>query len=205
MHPSQPRLYLVRHCRTRYNEEHRVQGKLDIPLSEGGRQEARANCALLHGLGITRILSSPLLRAVETAQIYAASIDVPVETDPRLREIDHGAWEGDVIEELEANLVSAWHAWRVDPVGQPIPDGSETLEQAQARAVAAVQEAVARHPEDVLLLVMHMHIRAALLCALRGVGLDQFHAQSVRAVAPLPITEEELERILHAVASHRTP
>ncbi|MBN1400376.1 MAG: histidine phosphatase family protein [Anaerolineae bacterium] len=193
---DRPRLYLIRHCRTRWNDDHRVQGSNDIPLSNEGRAQARELAPALERLGIQRIISSPLARALETARIYGAHLGVPVETDPRLVEIDHGDWEGQRSPTLSPALKEAWDAWHSDPLQNHIPGGSETIVEAQARVVGAVREALARHPDQVLLIVTHMHIRATLLCALRGLGLEQFAAQTDRGAAPIAVPDEQIGRIM---------
>lgn len=193
---DRPRLYLIRHCRTRWNDQRRVQGSRDIPLSTQGLAQARAIAPTLAGLGIDRIISSPLARAVQTADIYAQHLGVPLETDARLREIDHGAWEGERRDQMSLGLAVAWAAWHRDPIHQPIPDGTETMQEAQGRIVEAVRDALVRYPDATILMVTHMHIRATLLCELNGLGLTHFGGQTSRETGPLPATREQLARLL---------
>ncbi|GIG55090.1 histidine phosphatase family protein [Demequina activiva] len=89
-------MILWRHARTAYNADGRLQGSLDIPLGdEGHRQAARAAHRLVreHGTDLT-IVSSPLSRAVDTADALAALTNGEVEVDQRLTQRPYGAWEG---------------------------------------------------------------------------------------------------------------
>ena len=77
-------------------------GQLDVPLTPQGRHEAEALTRRLTGVRIDRIVSSPMLRALETAQTVAAGR--PVEVDERLRELDYGRWEGLTYDEIHELL-----------------------------------------------------------------------------------------------------
>lgn len=88
------RLLIARHCETDWNARHKVQGRTDIPLNDKGRGQAAALAEKLRGLGVTRIVSSDLSRARETATIVGARLGVEPETDERLRECAFGLAEG---------------------------------------------------------------------------------------------------------------
>ena len=89
------RLLLWRHGRTAFNATARLQGQVDIPLDDVGRWQARtAAAAMLVRHTPTRIVSSDLGRAVETADPLARMAGVDVETDERVRERSFGEWEG---------------------------------------------------------------------------------------------------------------
>jgi broad specificity phosphatase PhoE len=129
------RLIVVRHGVTDWNREGRWQGRLDPPLSEIGRREARMVADRLAAdpdLRPARILSSTLVRAAETAAIVGASVDVEVEPEPRLVEIGAGDWEGRTHDELAASDGERYHAWRTTPGygppgGEPIPEATERV------------------------------------------------------------------------------
>jgi broad specificity phosphatase PhoE len=129
------RLVFVRHGVTDWNSEGRWQGRLDPPLSERGRREARMVADRLAGdpdLRPARILSSTLARASETAAIISALVGAEVEPDPRLVEIGAGEWEGRTHEELAASDGERYRAWRTTPGygppgGEPIPEATERV------------------------------------------------------------------------------
>lgn len=113
----------VRHCRTALNDAGRLQGSIDSPLSEIGKMEAQELTRHLQNQiqqPISRIFSSPMKRASETAKIFA-SINKPVTTIeyvPNLREISFGNWEGKKISNLEKDKQHAM--WLLNPLGTSI-------------------------------------------------------------------------------------
>ena len=104
----------------------------DVPLMPQGREEAAALARRLNGVRIDRIVSSPMLRALETAQIVATGR--PVEVDARLRELDYGRWEGLTYAEIDAHDPELRMRWEHDPAGTHSP-GGESGEDVAARAL----------------------------------------------------------------------
>jgi probable phosphoglycerate mutase len=100
------RILLIRHGRTDWNEQGRLQGRADIPLSPCGRAQV-IRWQLPGGWADARWLSSPLRRATETAALLTSR---PVEIEPRLVEMDWGAWEGRTLAELRAEAPEAMAA-----------------------------------------------------------------------------------------------
>ena len=134
--PLPDRLILVRHGATAWNAEGRFTSRTDVELSPAGRAEAEAAARALAGIGIERVMCSPLLRARATGEAIAAAAPGPpaVTIDERLREIDAGPFEGLTGAEIEAGpLAEAFHRWRseTDP---EFPDSAETYGSAVARA-----------------------------------------------------------------------
>lgn len=106
-------------------------GQLDLALTDKGRVEAAALAARLRGVRLDRIISSPMLRALETAQTIATGR--PVEVDERLRELDYGHWESLTYEEIEARDPALRARWESDP-GSTHSPGGESGEDVAARA-----------------------------------------------------------------------
>ena len=139
------RLIFVRHGVTDWNREGRWQGRLDPPLSEGGRREARMIADRLAAdpdLRPARILSSTLARASETAAIIGASVGIEVEPEPRLVEIGAGEWEGRTHAELAAIDGERYRAWRTTPGygppgGEPISEATERVRSLLADVTAS--------------------------------------------------------------------
>jgi len=92
--PAARRIVFWRHGRTAWNAERRFQGQSDIPLDEQGIAQAQRAAEMLVHLAPHRIVSSDLVRAQSTAEALAGIADLPVLTDPRLRETNAGQWEG---------------------------------------------------------------------------------------------------------------
>ena len=84
----------ARHGQTAVNAGGRLQGRLDEPLSALGAAQARALADVFASERVTRVISSPLVRARETAAVIAARHSLTVEIDERLVELDYGAWDG---------------------------------------------------------------------------------------------------------------
>lgn len=128
-------LFLIRHGESAWNAEQRLQGQADAPLSDAGRDEARALAASLAVLPPARVVTSDLERARETAELAGFGGGEP---DPRWRERGLGAWEG----MLEADVPPAELA-AFRRAGQ-VPPGGEAWDAFQARVAGAVEELAAR-------------------------------------------------------------
>ena len=114
-HEASGTLLLARHGRTALNAEGRLRGLADPPLDEVGVQEADRLAAALVGKGFTRVLSSPLDRAVRTAAIIAAASGVPHLVDDRFNDRDYGPWTGHLKSEVVAEFGSVDAAPGVEP------------------------------------------------------------------------------------------
>jgi len=125
-------LILTRHGEAAPNDI-MLGGQLDVPLTPDGRHEAEALARRLAGVRIDRIVSSPMLRALETAQTVATGR--PVEVDERLRELDYGRWEGLVYDEIEDRDPALRARWDHDP-GSTHSPGGESGEDVAARALS---------------------------------------------------------------------
>lgn len=131
-------LLFVRHGQTSWNVEHRLPGRLPgIPLTDQGRQQVARLAEALSVLPISAIISSPLERARETAEILAQGRGLEVWLEPDLMDTDVGHWAGERYDEL-LKQDPAWKAFVHDPTVAPTPD-IETFPQVQQRAVAAVE------------------------------------------------------------------
>jgi probable phosphoglycerate mutase len=131
---------LWRHGRTEWNATGRIQGQLDPPLDALGQQQAHRAAIALSELSPNRIVTSDLERALTTAGALSNRVGVDVRTDPRLREIGLGAWEGLLREEVEQRFPGEFASWmRGDDVRR---GGGETYAEVGARGSAAVLDAL---------------------------------------------------------------
>lgn len=163
-------ILLARHGRTAYNDEGRFQGRGPVPLDAHGRGEARELAERVAARGdVTRMVSSPLTRAMETAAIVAARIGLAPEVDPRLAETDTGDWtDRTYADVIAAEGQDAYDAFRrLEPAfGAP---GGETFADQLSRVLAAVEDArAAESPGDVTLLVCHGNVIRLLIGHARG-------------------------------------
>jgi 2,3-bisphosphoglycerate-dependent phosphoglycerate mutase len=161
-------LFLARHGETAWNLERRWQGHTDIPLSPHGREQAAALAGRLRGRGITRIRSSDLARARETAEIVARELGVPdLGVDPRLRERCFGVFEGLTAEECAERFPDVWARYQEDR--RCVPPGGEPQDLVIARLEQAVREAMTVPvAADPVLLIGHGGSLRALLQAAFG-------------------------------------
>lgn len=157
------RLLLVRHAETEHNTQARCQGQSDPPLSAVGRRQAAALAARLAQEKIHHVYASDLRRATETAVAIAAAHNLPVHTDPRLREMAFGEWEGLTWAEIGERYPQEWAAWQADPLGVA-PPGGETLAQVTLRVQSALGSIAERHPDQCVALVSHGGPLRVLLC-----------------------------------------
>ena len=130
-------LLFIRHGQTTWNVEHRLPGQLPgVELNDTGRQQAARLADALTVLPISAIISSPLERARDTAEIIAQPHKLEIQFEPALMDIELGRWSGQSFDELSKNDPD-WKAFVRNPtVG---PEGIETFPQVQERAVAAVE------------------------------------------------------------------
>jgi probable phosphoglycerate mutase len=128
------KLVLLRHGETEWSRSGRHTGRTDVPLTDTGREQARAAAERLAGFDFKLVLVSPLSRARETAEL-AGLHDAVVDED--LREWDYGEVEGRTTKELRAER-PGWEIWRDGvPDGEPIEHVGERADRAIARALAA--------------------------------------------------------------------
>ena len=146
-------LYIVRHGESEYNAKGLLAGITDIPLTDTGREQARQAGKQIVPLGITHIVSSPLVRAYETAQIIAREIGFSAErivVDSRLHERNFGALEGSVwserslegIEGLESTTEVLERARAMLDYDAALPAGERVLFVAHASLIRAFMQLV---------------------------------------------------------------
>ena len=105
-------LILWRHGQTDYNSQGRIQGRVDVPLNETGRDQARRAAEDIAALGPTRIVSSPLTRARDTAEALASRTGLSVEIDEGLAEKSFGDWEGLKAADIKKQWPEHYATWR---------------------------------------------------------------------------------------------
>ncbi len=164
---NQSAVYLLRHGETDWNAQGRFQGHTDTPLNARGVAQASAAIAPLRGRGIRQVVSSDLTRARHTAIIVAASLGLPVEVDPELRERRYGVFEGLTWAQIAAQHPVHHAGWQRDP-NHAVPN-AEPVDVLRARAWRAF-ERHARHAqgEDAVLLVSHGGLLRSMLWHVLG-------------------------------------
>jgi broad specificity phosphatase PhoE len=145
-------LLFVRHGETDWNRDGRWQGHSDTQLNDAGREQARLVAGELGGVDV--IYSSDLARARETADIIAAQLGgLEVNVDHRLRERSFGAWEGRTAPEIEADFAEQHARWLAGKGAGA--DDAEPFDAFGARVRGFLEDLLARHPEETVLIVAH--------------------------------------------------
>ena len=162
-------VYLIRHGRTEANERRLYCGSTDLPLSPAGRKELEA---LSYSVGKAQFITSGMLRTEQTLEILFGP--VTHRTEPKLREMDFGAFEMRGFEELKDD--SSYQSWiSGDNESKPAP-GGESGKQMTARALEAFQ-ALRSEGED-FVVVTHGGVIAAIMNALfPGEGKNRYQWQ----------------------------
>ena len=165
---------LVRHGQTEWNRVERFRGRVDVPLNETGLKQAEATGRRVAEMARpVAIYSSPLSRAVKTAEAIGRSTNLPVEVHPGLIDIDYGDWQGLTPEEARSRWPEMIAAWYTSPGLAAIP-GGETLGEIRLRAMRTVVELSARHAGQTILMLSHTVINRIILMGVLGVGNERF-------------------------------
>lgn len=168
------RIILVRHGQTEWNRVEHFRGRADIPLNETGLAQAEAvGRRIAAERKLSAVYSSPLSRAVKTAEFVAGHFDLPVLTHPALIDIDYGQWQGLTPDEVRENWPQMIDAWYTTPDSLHIP-GGETLSDVRARAMKVVKELVDRHEGETIVVVGHTIINRIILLGVLGLSNDRF-------------------------------
>ncbi len=173
-------LWLARHGQTDWNVAGRYQGQADPPLNATGRAQAEALAERLAtrppaGPRLKAIASSDLQRADHTARRVAERLGLPVHTDPRLREINLGAWEGMLLADIQAQYPHEWAARERDPWDHAAP-GGETAAAVAARVWAAADDLARSFAPGPVLVVSHGFALATLLCRARRLPMENVYS-----------------------------
>jgi probable phosphoglycerate mutase len=182
-------LYLVRHGQTESSKRRAYSGRSDVPLTARGREQAREAARQLAGAGVGAIFTSPLSRALDTAQAIAEATGAPLTIDERLTEIDYGAFEGLDRAGASALLGAAFDGWRADPFGSPVP-GMEPLPAALDRARAATAAALTAGERTVV--VGHQGILRIVLIALGCLAPQDYFSLRLHEAEPVTVEEPEV-------------
>ncbi len=191
-------LVLTRHGSTpRSDPEQHLGQRLDVPLSDAGRAAAAALGARLADIQFDRVISSPLLRAVQTAELAAPGQET--ERDPRLMEMDYGRWEGLTYAQIDEVDAAYRRRWEQDPARLPCP-GGESGDQVGARVTSFIDEMLdwaegmdgeavpsGSDPDRCVLVVGHSSTNRILLCVALGVNLREYRRRFVQASGNLTV------------------
>jgi broad specificity phosphatase PhoE len=161
-------ILICRHGETDGTRVRRIMGSLYVPLSDAGRAQCDALARLVAQFDVTTIVTSPLARAAETAEILARALKLEATIDGDLEEVRFGRWEGMTYDEIRTD--PAFAGYVTDPVTCTTP-GGETIADVQRRGLAAIARARAG---ERTLFVSHGDLIRSTLCHFLSMPLGQY-------------------------------
>ena len=162
----------VRHGESRANVDKVFTGQTDVPLSDRGMRQAEELKERLLALKPDAFFSSDLLRAVQTVTPAAEALGLAVRPEKDLREIDGGQWEGKPFGTIARAYPEDYARW-TENIGLARCTGGESLEEVQARGLAAVLRIAQENDGKTVVLATHAAMIRALTCAFRGLPLSE--------------------------------
>jgi len=167
-------IIIVRHGQTEWNRIERFRGRIDLELNLTGLDQAHKTAVRIQkSWKPDAIYSSPLKRALQTANIIAELTHNQVESAPELIDINYGDWQGLTDEEARLRWPDQVNDWYQHPELATIP-GGENLYQVQARAIAFLHLVSKTNDNKTILLVSHTVVNRLILLGILGLGIDHF-------------------------------
>jgi len=167
---------LIRHGDTDWNVEEIFRGLADIELNETGIKQAELLAKHLENVPIKAVYSSPLKRALKTAEIIARLHHIDVTPSQELIDFDYGEWQGMSHDTVKQKYKALYDEWLKNPHLVRMPKG-ESLDDVRKRAISLVSQVTAKY-EGTIALVSHRVILKVIICAL--LGLDNSHFWNIK-------------------------
>jgi len=157
-------IHCIRHGQSVYNAEGRIQGQSDVPLSELGITQGQAAAAAVARRPVDALYSSPLKRAMQTAEAVSAAVGLPIQTDDRLKEIHAGIFQDKRRCDVEELFPEETARWVSEDPDYAIP-GGESRRQLMERGMAVFQD-IGRRDHQHAVVVAHGRLLVVTLKAL---------------------------------------
>jgi phosphoserine phosphatase len=155
-------IVLIRPGSTDYDDQRRIQGTLDIPLNEQGTQEVQRLIDAIRPLGIATIYCGPCQSAWQTASAIAEALGAKLKKLDPLKNIDHGLWQGMLIEDVKRKQPKVYRQLQEQPEIICPPEG-EMLSQAQERVQTALAKVLKKHKDGTIGLVVPEPLASVVL------------------------------------------
>lgn len=175
-------IMLIRAGRTEYDCQGRIQGTLDVPLSEDGRREVTAGASDLRDqqASIAALYAGPCRSAQETAEILAERLDLKVKTIESLHNLNQGLWQGMLFDEVKSKQPKVYRQWQEKPDTVCPPEG-ESLQEARARLKKALAKLAKKHKSGTVAVVLGQPLASVLRCMLHeGISLTLCQSDGVK-------------------------
>ncbi|MCW5705135.1 MAG: histidine phosphatase family protein [Bradyrhizobium sp.] len=175
--PAPPRSFIcLRHGATDWNRQGLFQGRTDNPLNDTGIAQAHEAAAKLAAIELGHVVSSPLRRAVQTAEIIATVAARSMTLDHDLIELDFGSFEGQPVRELMLRHGKNNAQGLVDM----LPADAEPWDDVASRAIRSIRQWLDRHPEQEILFVCHDAVMQSMAQRLTGKFFKNGHGRPFR-------------------------
>jgi probable phosphoglycerate mutase len=161
------RLILIRPGLSLFEEQARIQGNLDIPLADSGREQVLSQRESLAALKPLAIYTAPSAAARETAEILAKPLRLKPKVLAELENLDQGLWQGMLIDEVKHKQTKVYKTWLEQPQSVCPPDG-ETIDEAFARIESGLEKLIRKHREGVAAVVVSEPLASILQLRLTG-------------------------------------
>lgn len=171
------KIYIIRHGETDWNKARRLQGQSDISLNENGKKLAKRTAEALKEVPFTKAFSSPLSRAMETANIILEGRQIDVIADNRLLEISFGEYEGLCNAKDNYNIPDPdFHYFFDEPERYKVPNGGESISSLCERTTEFLNELIHNKAcaNDIILVATHGAAVRGLLSSIKGNSIAQF-------------------------------
>lgn len=147
------KIFLVRPGSTEFDEQGRIKGSLDIPLSSTGKEQVQKVAAEIGGFDISRIYTAPCQSAQETAKELSRDGKIKVKIVEGLTNLDHGLWHGKRVEDVKATQPRTYRQFADNPEMTCPPEG-ETLQSAKERVVKSLNRLIRKNQNGQIVLVV---------------------------------------------------
>lgn len=182
-------LYFLRHGQTSFSRDNAFSGSgLDLELTPIGLEMAQAFAAVYQTMPWQAVYSSPMRRAVATAQPLCGAVNMAMQVRPGLSEMSFGRWEGLTQEEAQQQYPQEYLRWSIEPGWYPPPAG-ETAHQVARRAMPVIDEITQQFSQGNVLLVSHKSTIRIILCRLLGLELGLYRHRFDCPVCSVTVVE----------------
>jgi len=184
-------LILVRHGEIPSNIKRVYAGRSPEYLTDRGVRQAEEVAARLSGLNIDGIYTSPIRRAVQTAEIISTQLNVALEINDAFRELEMGPWEGMSEADIAEEYPEEWDTWNKRPAELRLP-GRETLDELLKRVISGIQGLYVEKDRKHAVLVTHVAIIRVILLWKAGKNLNLYKTIHVPNVATFTVYLNEM-------------
>ncbi len=161
--PSKLKFILVRSGSTDLDNQGRILGSLDLPLSQSGEVEVQTTADELEGKDIKVIISSACLAAQQTAHQLSRDGAVKVRVNEKMKNLDHGLWHGKKIDELKQTQPKLYRKWLEHPDSVHPPEG-ETVEAVRQRVAALLKKIRRKYKDGTVVIVAPDPLLSIIRC-----------------------------------------